>query len=103
MGVAALVLGIIAVVLFMTHVFAIVLGVLAVIFGGVGRGKASRGEATNGGQALAGLILGAVGIVAGAVVLVLFVVSVSRLEDIPPDDLSDTSTVVTAVRSPAHR
>ncbi|NEC49325.1 DUF4190 domain-containing protein [Actinospica acidiphila] len=61
MGVASLVLGIIAAAAFCLWPVAIVLGVLAVIFGAIGRGKANRGEATNGGQALAGVICGAVG------------------------------------------
>ncbi|MGZ6804711.1 MAG: DUF4190 domain-containing protein [Nocardioidaceae bacterium] len=71
MGTAALVLGILAVVGSITVVGGIVLGILAVVFGFLGRGKAGRGEATNGGMALAGLICGAVGIVlAGALVAV---------------------------------
>ncbi|MEU5466184.1 hypothetical protein ACH41C_30980 [Streptomyces althioticus] len=61
MGVASLVLGIVAAAAFCLWPVAIVLGVLAVIFGAIGRGKANRGEATNGGQALAGVICGAVG------------------------------------------
>ncbi len=61
MGVASLVLGIIAAAAFCLWPVAIVLGVLAVIFGAIGRGKANRGAATNGGQALAGVICGAVG------------------------------------------
>ncbi|CAL9575203.1 DUF4190 domain-containing protein [Streptomyces sp. enrichment culture] len=65
MGTTALVLGIIADVLFLLWPIAILLGILAVIFGAVGRGKAKHGEATNAGQALAGLICGIVGIVLG--------------------------------------
>ncbi|GHH96193.1 DUF4190 domain-containing protein [Streptomyces capillispiralis] len=61
MGVTGLVLGIISAVVFCIWPVAILLGVLAVIFGGIGRGKAARGEATNAGQALAGIICGAVG------------------------------------------
>ncbi|MGP3928300.1 DUF4190 domain-containing protein [Streptomyces sp. 8N616] len=73
MGVAGLVLGIIGAVLFFTNVLAMILGVLAIIFGALGRGKATRGEATNGGQALAGLILGIVAVVAGALTLVVII------------------------------
>ncbi len=62
LGTAALVLGIIAVVLSWTIWFGVVLGVLAVCFGGAGLGRARRGEATNRGSALAGLILGIVAI-----------------------------------------
>ncbi|MET7296472.1 hypothetical protein ABZS79_30915 [Streptomyces griseoloalbus] len=61
MGVTGLVLGIISAAVFCVWPVAILLGVLAVIFGAIGRGKAARGEATNAGQALAGIICGAVG------------------------------------------
>ncbi|MFF4541286.1 DUF4190 domain-containing protein [Streptomyces aureus] len=73
MGTAGLVLGILAAVLFIVWPLAIVLGVLAVIFGLIGRGKARRGEATNSGQALAGVILGAVGLVLAVGVGVLVI------------------------------
>ncbi|MFF1277413.1 DUF4190 domain-containing protein [Streptomyces marokkonensis] len=65
LGVAGLVLGIISAAVFCVWPVAILLGVLAVIFGGIGRGKAHRGEATNAGQALAGIICGAVGAALG--------------------------------------
>ncbi|MEU8958298.1 DUF4190 domain-containing protein [Streptomyces sp. NPDC048518] len=74
MGVAGLVLGIIAAVGFCLWPLAIVVGILAVIFGAIGRRKARRGEATNGGQALAGIICGAAGIVLSIAVLVILLV-----------------------------
>ncbi|WP_206300889.1 DUF4190 domain-containing protein [Streptomyces populi] len=74
MGTAGLVLGIIAAVLFVVWPLAIVLGVLAVVFGLIGGAKARRGEATNSGQALAGVICGAVGLVLAVAVFVLIIV-----------------------------
>lgn len=68
-GVTALVLGILSVVGCITSVLGIGLGIGAVVFGALGKGKASRGEADNGGMALAGIILGAIGIVLGALML----------------------------------
>ncbi|MFJ8538508.1 DUF4190 domain-containing protein [Streptomyces sp. NPDC093591] len=65
MGTAALVLGIISAAVFCLWPVAVILGVLALIFGSIGRGKARRGEATNPGQALAGMICGAAGVVLG--------------------------------------
>ncbi|MEV8595524.1 DUF4190 domain-containing protein [Streptomyces sp. NPDC052012] len=65
MGVTGLVLGIISAALFCLWPVAIVLGVLGVIFGSVGRAKVTRGEATNPGQALAGIICGAIGLTLG--------------------------------------
>ncbi|KOT34358.1 membrane protein [Streptomyces caelestis] len=63
MGTTGLVLGIIGLVCSLTFFlwfFGVILGILAIIFGAVGRGKANRGEATNKGAATAGLICGIV-------------------------------------------
>jgi hypothetical protein len=74
LGTAGLVLGIIAAVGFCLWPVALACGILAVIFGAIGRGKARRGEATNPGQALAGIICGAVGIALAIAFVVLFLV-----------------------------
>ncbi|MFD7135942.1 hypothetical protein [Streptomyces sp. NPDC059894] len=74
-GVAAMVLGIVAVGGFCMWPAAIVMGILAVVFGAIGRGKANRGQASNGGQALAGIICGAAGVVLGIGMLVLVLVA----------------------------
>lgn len=58
LGTAALILGIIAIPGILTIVLGILLGLLALIFGIVGRKRFARREATNGGAALAGAILG---------------------------------------------
>ncbi|MFJ4685770.1 DUF4190 domain-containing protein [Streptomyces sp. NPDC088789] len=63
MGTTGLVLGIIGVVCSVTFFLwflGVILGVLAIIFGAIGRGKANRGEATNKGAATAGLVCGIV-------------------------------------------
>ncbi|PJM80981.1 hypothetical protein CH313_25215 [Streptomyces sp. TSRI0384-2] len=73
MGDAGLALGIIALVLFIAFPLAMILGVLALIFGGIGHARARRGEAGNRGQALAGMICGGVGLVLATLVLVLVV------------------------------
>ncbi|MFI6036170.1 hypothetical protein ACIBBD_18760 [Streptomyces sp. NPDC051315] len=75
MGITAMVLGIIAAGGFCMWPAAIVTGVLAVIFGLIGRAKAARGEASNPGQALAGIICGAAGFVLGIALVVLVVVA----------------------------
>ncbi|MEV8021667.1 DUF4190 domain-containing protein [Streptomyces sp. NPDC086554] len=82
MGVTSLVLGIIAAAVFCLWPLAIVLGILAIIFGAIGRGRARRGEATNPGQALAGIICGITGIVLGVGLLVALIV-------IPDDAFED--------------
>ncbi|MFD9096058.1 DUF4190 domain-containing protein [Streptomyces collinus] len=63
MGTAALVLGILSVVGFCAWPLAIVMAILAVVLGALGRAKARRGEADNPGVALAGIICGAASIV----------------------------------------
>ncbi|MGW2475867.1 DUF4190 domain-containing protein [Streptomyces sp. NPDC001665] len=73
LGIASLVLGIIATAGFCMYGLGIVLGVLALIFGIIGRGRAQRGEADNGGVALAGIILGSIGIVVSAAFLGFFI------------------------------
>ncbi|MFD4574000.1 DUF4190 domain-containing protein [Streptomyces sp. NPDC058417] len=73
MGIASLTLGIVAAVGFCLWPVAIVGGVLALVFGLIGRAKARRGEATNPGQALAGIICGSAGLaLAVAFVVLLF-------------------------------
>ncbi len=84
LGTAGLVLGIIAAVGFCLWPVALACGILAVIFGAIGRGKARRGEATNPGQALAGIICGAVGIALAIAFVVVFLI-------VPEDFGSDDS------------
>ncbi|MEV6671502.1 hypothetical protein [Streptomyces sp. NPDC051162] len=87
LGVAALVLGIIGTVLSPTVFLGVVLGILAIIFGGIGRSKVSNGEADNGGQSLAGLILGGVGLVASVLMLIFYInVGQSSHKDPAPED-----------------
>lgn len=69
LGVAALVLGILALLTSITIVGGIVLGLIALILGVLGRGRAKRREANNGGMALAGIILGVLGIVLSVAII----------------------------------
>jgi hypothetical protein len=70
LGIASLVTAIIAL---LTVVGGIVLGVVAVILGFMGWGKAKRGQATNGGVAVAGIVLGFLSIIEAVVVIGLFI------------------------------
>lgn len=97
LGTAALVLGIISVVGFCLYGLNIVLGILALIFGIIGLGRAKRGEATNRGMAIAGIITGSVGIVLGAVILGFIAWAVATGEDFEDsyeDDPFATSLVI---------
>ncbi len=68
-GVTALLLGIAALLLFWSIVGGIILGLLAIVAGVLALLKVKRGQATNGGMALAGLILGVVGVLLSGLVL----------------------------------
>ena len=92
MGVASLVLGIIALVLSVLFFpLGIICGIVAIVLGGLGRARARRGEATNGGQALAGLIMGIVGLVVG----VIFAVTVGVFFSRNIDEIRDCSQLPT--------
>jgi uncharacterized membrane protein HdeD (DUF308 family) len=74
-GVAALVTGVVALVLAVLVLFfpiAAVLGIIAIILGIVGIGRASRGQADNRGQAIAGLLTGLLALV----LAIVFTVSI---------------------------
>ncbi|HEX5568234.1 MAG TPA: DUF4190 domain-containing protein [Streptomyces sp.] len=62
-GIAALVLGLLGLVLFWTVIGGVVLGLPAVVSGVIGRRRGSRGEATNGTMALIGAIAGGLALV----------------------------------------
>lgn len=73
MGTAAMVLGILGLVLVVLIFFSplgALLGLLAVPFGIVGLLRANRGEADNRGQALTGLVTGAVALVIGVLLTI---------------------------------
>ena len=74
LGIAALVCGIIGALAGLIPILfwlAGVLGILAIVFGLVGRGRAKRAEATNRGQATAGFVLGVVAVVLAIVGVVI--------------------------------
>ncbi|MEU1370333.1 hypothetical protein ABZ454_29920 [Streptomyces sp. NPDC005803] len=103
MGTAAMVLGILAICLFCVYgIPSVVLGTLALIFGIIGRKRAGRGEADNGGQALAGVILGSIGIAIGVIIIGgliwLFVSHADEFDDGTYDDTYGTSLVVDDAR-----
>jgi Domain of unknown function (DUF4190) len=70
LGVASLVVGIVALLATVTVVGGVILGFLAVIMGGAARAKVRRGQATNGGVAAAGIVLGVLAAVIPTVLVV---------------------------------
>ncbi|MDH6227274.1 DUF4190 domain-containing protein [Streptomyces sp. MJP52] len=69
LAIPALVLGILAVVFFWTVIGGILLGVLALVFGILGMRRARRGSAPHGKLAIAGAVLGGVGLIASLVLV----------------------------------
>jgi hypothetical protein len=60
LGIAALVVGILSLLGIFTIFGGILLGIVAIILGVLGRGRVKRGEADNGGMAIAGIVMGAI-------------------------------------------
>jgi hypothetical protein len=73
LGVAALVIAIVALVFTWSVFGGVILGIVAVIMGFVARGRVKRGEATNGGVATAGIALGVVAIVVSLVFIAIWI------------------------------
>ena len=73
LGIAALVIAIIGLVFCWTVVGGVVLGLSAVIIGFVARGRVKRGEATNGGVAVAGIVLGFLAIIVSLVFIPIWI------------------------------
>ncbi|MEO7126470.1 MAG: DUF4190 domain-containing protein [Nakamurella sp.] len=72
LGTAALVLGIIGIVLCWIPFTGWILNILAVTFGAIGRKRGAIGEATNKSSAVAGLVLGIIGLAVWVVIFVGF-------------------------------
>lgn len=73
LGITALVLAVVALLAFWSVIGGIVLGVAAVIVGVAARRRVRRGEATNGGVAMAGVVLGVVAVVLSAAFIAVWV------------------------------
>lgn len=73
LGITALIIAIVALLASFSVVGGVVLGIVAVIIGFAGRSRAKRGEATNGGVALAGVILGFLSIIIGLAFIAVWV------------------------------
>jgi hypothetical protein len=73
LGIAALVVAIIGLVFCWTVVGGVILGVVAVIIGFVARGRVKRGQATNGGVAIAGIVLGFLAIIVSLVFIPIWI------------------------------
>ena len=79
MAIVALVLGILSILTACFWFVAGPLGIAAIVLGFIGRGKAKRGEARQGGLAMAGLVTGAIGLI---LTIVLTVAGISLLNQV---------------------
>ncbi|HKP44459.1 DUF4190 domain-containing protein [Mycobacterium sp.] len=73
LGVAALVIAIIGLVFCWSVFGGVILGVCAVIIGFVARGRVKRGQATNGGVAIAGIVLGFLAIIVSLIFIPIWI------------------------------
>ena len=64
-GIAALVVAGAGIVTALSVIGGVALGLVAIVLGFIGHGRAKRGKADNGGVAIAGIVLGALAIIAG--------------------------------------
>ena len=74
LGIASLVLAVVALLSVWTVFVAIVVGPAAVVVGFIGRGRVRRGIANNGGVAIAGIALGALAIIVGVAFIPIYTV-----------------------------
>jgi hypothetical protein len=65
LGIAALILAIVGLLFCWSVVGGVIVGIFAIVMGFIARGRVKRGEANNGGVALAGVVLGFLSILAG--------------------------------------
>lgn len=75
LGIAALVLALVGLLgswVPFVNAVSIVLGIVAIVLGVLGRGRAKRGTANNGGIAIAGVVLGALAIIVGLAFIALW-------------------------------
>ncbi|MGQ7351530.1 DUF4190 domain-containing protein [Quadrisphaera oryzae] len=80
-GLAALILGILGLVGILVFGLGGLLGLVAVILGFIGVRRVKRGEATNRGAAITGIVLGLISVVLGIVVLIGLVFLGSKVSD----------------------
>ncbi|WP_436792947.1 DUF4190 domain-containing protein [Actinospongicola halichondriae] len=92
---AALVLGILSILLFWTFGFGVIAGILAIVFGIVGRSRAKQMAVdSRAGQATAGIVTGVLGVLAGLAFIALIVIAVDEIDfdeinSDPPDGVCD--------------
>ncbi|HUO38809.1 MAG TPA: DUF4190 domain-containing protein [Mycobacterium sp.] len=73
LGTWSLIVAIVAVVLVWTVIGGVILGIVAAVLGFIGYGHVKRGQANNGGVAIAGIVLGIMAIVGGLAFIVIWV------------------------------
>jgi hypothetical protein len=80
MGLVAMILGIVSLPLVCCFAIGVPLGLASAIVGFLGKRKADQGLATNGGQALTGLICGGIAFVGG-----IILITIGQVADLPTE------------------
>jgi uncharacterized protein DUF4190 len=73
LGITALVVAIVGLLFCWTVAGGVILGAIAVVIGFVARGRVKRGQATNGGVAIAGIVLGFLAIIVSLVFIPIWI------------------------------
>lgn len=73
LGIASLVIAIVGLVLVWSVFGGVILGTVAIVIGFVAHGRVRRGEANNGGVAIAGIVLGVLALVGGLAFIAIWV------------------------------
>ncbi|MGH2662450.1 MAG: DUF4190 domain-containing protein [Actinomycetota bacterium] len=82
LAIAGMVCGILGVVLFWIPYLGIILGILGLVFGFLGRNRAVQLGGVGQGMAMAGIVTGAVAVVAGILWIIFIVTQVDEARDI---------------------
>ena len=99
LGIAALIAGILSLPAAFTIFGGFILAVIAIVLGFIGYRRARTGEATNGGMAIGGIVLGVLGIILSAV---LIAVGVWGFNQFGGRDLVDCMQQAGATRPPSN-
>ena len=91
LGVASLVIGLVALLASSTVVGGLVLGVLAAIFGLIARAQVRHGQASNGDVAMTGVVLGVLAILASTIIAMFWLV--------PQTTIINSETTITSIAS----
>jgi Domain of unknown function (DUF4190) len=91
MAITGMVCGILGIVLFWIPYVGVILGILGLVFGFLGRSRAAQLGGVGQGMAVAGIVTGAIAVVAGVAWIIYILTKADEVEDILQDFESEFS------------